>query len=153
MCIRRERVNPNKHIYRCIHNSLSFRFYSTCQVRESYTILDFRTNEAMPPFDGSCIYIYAYVYICVEIYMYIRMYMYIYIYINKHTYTCIHTHIYIYRYALSPCPFSDILQVRESYTILDCRTNEAMSPFDGSPREQHSTWVFEGVVTPDLDPR
>ena len=39
-------------------------------------------------------------------------------------------------------------EVQERYTILDCHSEQPLPPFDGSAREQKSTWVFSGVVTP-----
>lgn len=39
--------------------------------------------------------------------------------------------------------------VRETYSIIDCHSNAPMPPFDGSVREQESTWVFEGIVRPE----
>ena len=41
-------------------------------------------------------------------------------------------------------------EVQERYTILDCHSEQPLPPFDGSAREQKSTWVFSGVVTPPI---
>ena len=40
----------------------------------------------------------------------------------------------------------------ETYKIEDCFSNQAMPPFDGSPRHQESTWVFEGDLRAPLLP-